>query len=141
MVQDNQKGSSGLIFVAAVAVIVVLVIVAMLAVRPPPSSGIKLTEIPFACPSLTKEVAPNICDDGVDTAYFSIKRDNDEYVPYDHVLPLIILRKKTWEAKFPTKHIVAMIRIEESNGGNTTLVGILIHYESNDPTKGERLDR
>lgn len=140
MVQNNQKGSSVLVVAAAVAVIIVLVVVAVLASQSSHSSVAKLNESPFACPSLTKEVALNICDDGVDTAYFPIRQDNEE-VPYDHVLPLIILRKKTWEAKFPTKHIVSMIRIEESSGGNTTLFGILVHYESNDSTKGERLDR
>lgn len=118
------KNSRGIVIAAGMAVFFVLVVVAVVASLSTNHSNKESVNEKLMCPFPTSEVAMEICDDGVDTAYLSI--GNVHYVPYDQVLQQIVSKKKTWQAKFPTRHIVAMIRTD----GNSTRTGILIHYES-----------
>lgn len=128
MEKGNPQNNHALIFAASVAVVIVLIVVAILARQSPNRSAMESVSTTILCPAPLREVAPNICDDDVDTAY--LVNDNSHYLSYGQALEHMIALKKNWQRKFPTKHLVTMIRTEQSSGGNSILMGVLIHYNN-----------
>lgn len=124
MKQGNPQNNHALIFAACVAVTIVLIVVAVLANQSQKRPVMESVPTTILCPVPLHEVGLNVCDDDVDTAYLVIR--NEHYVPDEQILQQIVTSKKTWEAKFPSRHIVSMIQV----GGNAIHTGILIHYNN-----------
>lgn len=88
---------------------------------------IRSTNASTKCPSPLIVVGQGICDDGVDTAYLEI--NSGQHISQGAMLERVVALKKNWQRMFPTKHIVSMLRIEQSSTGNSILVGVLIQYD------------
>lgn len=91
-------------------------------------AAIDSTKVSTECPASLTMVGQGICDDGVDTAYLEIR--SGQYLSQSAVLERIVGLKKNWQRMSPDKHIVSMLRVEQSSAGNSILAGVLIQYDA-----------